>query len=42
MGTWDDLFRVVEDYERMSIDALQYSKIGKGERIVVDFVSWQS
>lgn len=31
MPTYDDLFTSIENYKDMSIEALQYSKIGKGQ-----------
>jgi hypothetical protein len=30
MGVYDDIFSKIEEYEGMTIEALQYSKIGKG------------
>ena len=31
MSTYDELFKTIEAYKNMTIEALQYSKIGKGE-----------
>lgn len=31
MPTYDTLFKTIEDYKNITIDALTYSKIGKGE-----------
>lgn len=31
MDSYDSLFKTIEDYKDITIDALTYSKIGKGE-----------
>jgi hypothetical protein len=31
IGTYDEIFKTIENYKGMTIEALQYSKIGKGE-----------
>jgi hypothetical protein len=31
MPTYDTLFKTIEDYKNITIEALTYSKIGKGE-----------
>ena len=33
MDTYNDLFNTIENYKEMTIEALQYSKIGKGTSI---------
>jgi hypothetical protein len=39
MGTYDALFKTIEEYEGITIEALQYSKIGKGEVPSVSLVN---
>jgi hypothetical protein len=34
MSTYDSLFKTIEGYSTMTIEALQYSKIGKGECVL--------
>jgi hypothetical protein len=34
MATYDSLFKTIEGYSTMTIEALQYSKIGKGESVL--------
>jgi hypothetical protein len=31
MDTYDSIFKIIEEYKTMTIEALQYSKIGKGQ-----------
>ncbi len=31
MNAQDELFKAIEAYDKITVDALQYSKIGKGE-----------
>lgn len=31
MTTYDSLFKTIEEYKDITVDALTYSKIGKGE-----------
>lgn len=33
MSTYDSLFKTIEEYKDITVDALTYSKIGKGEHI---------
>lgn len=35
MPHWNEVFESVESYDSMTIEALQYSKIGKGASVVV-------
>jgi len=32
MDTYNEIFNTIEGYQNITIEALQYSKIGKGER----------
>jgi hypothetical protein len=34
MPTYDTLFKTIEEYKNITIEALTYSKIGKGEFII--------
>jgi hypothetical protein len=38
MPTYDTLFKTIEEYKDITIDALTYSKIGKGK---LGFARWQ-
>lgn len=35
MTTYDALFKTIEEYKDITVDALTYSKIGKGELLLV-------
>jgi len=34
MPTYDTLFKTIEEYKNITIEALTYSKIGKGESFI--------